>query len=220
MLRHSARMPDCAVSYTGLMPAWLAIVGAYVVGSIDFAVVVARGQGVDIHSVGSGNPGTSNVLRTMGRVPAAMVLLGDMTKGVIAAAFGFIAALASHDVTNVADEPLVYAAGLAAVVGHAFPVFHRFRGGKGVATGGGVLLFAVWQAALILAVTWAVIAKVFKVASIASLVAVLGALPLAWAFGARDWSLVWLGAMLLFIVYRHLPNIRRMIQGSEQKVPT
>lgn len=202
------------------MPVWLALVGAYVVGSIDFAVVIARSRGVDIHAVGSGNPGTSNVLRTMGRGPAAMVLVGDMTKGVIAAGFGFVAAIADHDVASVADEPLVYAAGLLAVVGHAFPVFHRFRGGKGVATGGGVMLFAVPWAALILAVAWMVIARVFKVASIASLVGVVAALPLAAAFGARGWSLGWLGVTLAFIVYRHVPNIRRMIQGSEQKVPT
>lgn len=197
------------------MPTWLALLGAYVVGSVDFAVVVARSRGVDIHTVGSGNPGTSNVLRTMGRGPAVMVLVGDMMKGVIAAAFGWIAAGG-----NPVDQPIAYAAGLLAVVGHAYPVFHRFRGGKGVATAGGVMLFTVPWAALILAAVWVVIAKVFKVASIASLVAVAGAMPLAYAWGARGWSLVWLGAILVLIVWRHRPNIRRMLQGSEQKVPT
>jgi acyl phosphate:glycerol-3-phosphate acyltransferase len=74
------------------MPVWLALVGAYVIGSLDFAVVVARSRGVDIRSVGSGNPGMSNVLRTLGRGPAVMVLVGDMMKGVIAAALGYVAA--------------------------------------------------------------------------------------------------------------------------------
>jgi acyl phosphate:glycerol-3-phosphate acyltransferase len=113
------------------MPVWLALVGAYVVGSIDFAVVVARSRGVDIHSVGSGNPGTSNVLRTMGRGPAAMVLVGDMLKGVIAASFGWIAAGGDP-----ANQPIVYMAGLLRGAWSCLPVFHRFRGGKGVATAG------------------------------------------------------------------------------------
>lgn len=199
------------------MPAWLALLGAYVVGSIDFAVVVARSRGVDIHAVGSGNPGTSNVLRTMGRGAAAMVLAGDMAKGVIAASFGWLAAGVLQSPT---DQPLAYLAGLFAVIGHAYPVFHRFKGGKGVATAGGAVLFTAPWAALILAAAWVVVAKVFKVASVASLVAVVGAVPLAWAFGAGGWSLVWLGAILVLIVWRHRPNIQRMISGSEQKIPT
>lgn len=202
------------------MPLWLALLGAYIIGSVDFAVLVARSRGVDIHTVGSGNPGTSNILRTLGKGPAAMVLVGDMTKGVIGSGLGFVAALADHDVAAVSNEPWVYLAGFVSVLGHAYPVFHRFRGGKGVATGGGVLLFAVPLASLILAALWALLARVFKVASIASLVGVVVALPLAAVFGARGWALVWLAATLLFIVYRHLPNIRRMIQGSEEKVPT
>jgi acyl phosphate:glycerol-3-phosphate acyltransferase len=198
------------------LPLWLALVGAYVVGSVDFAVVVARARGVDIHSVGSGNPGTSNVLRTLGKGSAAMVLVGDMFKGVIAAAFGFVAGAGVEPF----DEPFVYMAGLCAVLGHAYPVFHRFRGGRGVATAGGVLLFAVPAVALILAGTWAIVAKVLKVASIASLVTVIAAVPLAWVFGATGWSLFWLAMILVLIVWRHRPNIQRMIQGSENRVPT
>lgn len=208
-------MPALCLPYTGCMPVWLALLGAYVVGSVDFAVVVARSRGIDIHAVGSGNPGTSNVLRTMGRGPAAMVLVGDLLKGVIAAAFGWIAAGGDP-----ANQPIAYAAGFCAVAGHAYPVFHRFRGGKGVATGGGVTLFTVPLAALILAIQWAVVARVFKVASVASLVGVAAAVPLAYLFGARGWSLGWLAAILVLIVWRHRPNIQRMLQGSEQKVPT
>ena len=193
----------------------MALVGSYVIGSVDFAVIVARARGVDIHSVGSGNPGTSNVLRTLGRGPAAMVLAGDMLKGVIAASFGWIAA--GGDPVN---QPMAYLAGFLAVVGHVFPIFHRFRGGKGVATAGGVMLFTVPWAALILALSWAVVAKVFKIASVASLVAAAGSLPLAYLFGARGWSLGWLAAILVLIVWRHRPNIQRMLSGSESKVPT
>ena len=198
------------------MPAWLALVGAYLIGSLDFAVVVARAHGVDIHSVGSGNPGASNILRTLGRGPAVMVFFGDALKGVIAAAIGYMASAGGDP----ANQPLAYAAGFLAVVGHVFPAFHRFRGGKGVATGAGVLLFTVPPVAFMSALLWAVIAKVFKVASIASLAVVMLAVPLAWYFGARGFSLGWLGAMLVLIVVRHLPNIRRMLGGAEERVPT
>lgn len=193
----------------------MALVGSYIIGSVDFAVIVARARGVDIHAVGSGNPGTSNVLRTLGRGPAAMVLAGDMMKGVIAAALGWIAAGGDP-----VSQPMAYLAGFLAVVGHVFPVFHRFKGGKGVATGGGMMLFTIPVVALILAATWVVVAKVFKVASIASLVAVAGALPLAYVFGAGGWSLGWLAATLVLIVWRHRPNIERMLSGSEERVPT
>lgn len=193
----------------------MALVGSYIIGSVDFAVLVARARGVDIHAVGSGNPGTSNVLRTLGRGPAGMVLTGDMLKGLIAAALGWIAAGGDP-----VFQPMAYLAGFLAVVGHVFPVFHRFKGGKGVATAGGMMLFTIPVVALILAVAWVVVARAFKVASMASLVAVAGALPLAYAFGAGGWSLVWLGATLALIAWRHRPNIQRLLSGSEEKVPT
>ncbi|MGH8944351.1 MAG: glycerol-3-phosphate acyltransferase, partial [Acidimicrobiia bacterium] len=101
----------------------LAIVAAYLVGSIDFAVIVGRMYGVDIHQEGSGNPGMSNVLRTMGRVPAAMVFIGDTLKGTIGAAMGWVASGSPDPAVHWA-----FLAGLAAVVGHCYPIFHRFKG--------------------------------------------------------------------------------------------
>lgn len=198
------------------MPTWLALVGAYFIGSLDFAVVVARAHGVDIHAVGSGNPGASNVLRTLGKGPAAMALLGDALKGVIAAAIGWMAV----GVGDPATQPIAFAAGFMAVMGHCFPVFHKFKGGKGVATGAGVLLFTLPLVGFALAVVWAIVAKVFKVASVASLTVVVLAVPLALWQGTRGVALAWLAAMLALVVIRHAPNIRRMISGSEQRVPT
>lgn len=198
------------------MPTWLALLGAYLIGSLDFAFVVAQAKGVDITAVGSGNPGTSNVLRTLGRGPAAMVLLGDMLKGVIATTLGWLAAGGGA----VATQPLVWAAGFLAVVGHAFPIFHRFKGGKGVATGGGVLIFAVPIVAAVVAVVWVVVARVWKVASVASLIGLLLTIPGVLFSGVRGVSLLWFGAMLVLIIWRHRPNIQRMISGSEEKVPT
>lgn len=202
------------------MPTWLALVGAYLIGSLDFAYVVAQANGVDIKSVGSGNPGTSNVLRTLGRGPAAMVLLGDLLKGVIATTLGWLAAGGLDRAIDPAMEPLAWAAGFLAVVGHAFPIFHRFKGGKGVATGGGVLLFTVPLVAVGVALVWGVVAKVWKVASVASLLGLVLTIPGVLLSGVRGASLLWFGAMLVLIIGRHAPNIRRMISGSEQKVPT
>lgn len=198
------------------MPTWLALLAAYIIGSVDFAVIVARANGVDIHSVGSGNPGTSNVLRTLGRGPAAMVFVGDMLKGVIAAALGWMASGGGAPVA----EPVLWAAGFLAVLGHVFPLFHGFKGGKGVATGAGVMLFTTPLLAIGIALVWVTIAKVWKVASVASLSGLILTIPGVFYLGARGLALMWFGLMLALIAWRHRPNIQRMIAGSEQKVPT
>jgi len=191
----------------------IALVAAYVMGSIDFAVIVARMHGVDIHQVGSGNPGASNVLRSIGRLPAAMVLIGDTLKGVIGAAMGMIAA-GSVDF----QVEWAFLAGFTAVVGHCYPVFHRFRGGKGVATGLGVLLFTVPIVGVIVVTGWLVLVKVTKTASISSLIAVAASVPLAMWQGVEGMSLVWLLATVVLVVWRHRANIQRVFKGSEQRV--
>lgn len=193
----------------------LALVAAYLVGSIDFAVVVARMHGVDIHEVGSGNPGASNVLRTLGKAPAAMVFLGDTLKGVVAAAMGMVA-------SGVADPQVqwAFAAGFAAVLGHCYPIFHRFRGGKGVATAAGLLMFTLPLVGLIDAALWALMARLTKTASISSLVVMAVTIPLALWQGIGSIALIWLLATIALIVWRHKVNIQRMVRGDEQKVPT
>jgi acyl phosphate:glycerol-3-phosphate acyltransferase len=193
----------------------LALVAAYVVGSIDFAVIVARMHGVDIRQVGSGNPGASNVLRSIGRVPAAMVLMGDTLKGVIGAAMGMIAAG-----TVDFQSEWAFLAGLAAVIGHCYPIFHRFRGGKGVATGLGVLFYTVPLVGAIVVAVWLVLVKLTKTASISSLTVVAASIPLAMWQGVTGMSLVWLLAIVGLVVWRHRANIRRVFTGSEQKVQT
>ena len=186
---------------------------AYVVGSIDFAVVVGRINGVDIRSVGSGNPGASNVLRTIGRLPAAMVMVGDTLKGVIGAAMGMIASGVSDPVVHWA-----FLCGLLAVIGHCYPVFHRFRGGKGVATGLGVLLFTVPLTAVVALALWGLLVWLTKTASIASLIVMVAAVPLAVVQGVEGLALLWLATMVILIVWRHRGNIARVMAGEEQKV--
>ena len=197
------------------VPLALALLAAYVVGSIDFAVIIGRMHGVDIHEVGSGNPGTSNVLRTLGKGPAIMVLLGDTLKGVIGAAMGWVA---SGDANPLG--PWVFAAGLAAVIGHCYPVFHKFRGGKGVATGFGVLIFTMPLVAVIVGLSWAILAKITKTASVSSMIVVSGTIPLAFWQGVSGMAWVWLLATIALVVWRHKANIQRMARGTEEKVTT
>jgi acyl phosphate:glycerol-3-phosphate acyltransferase len=207
--------PDLNMIAPMTLPIALALVAAYFVGSIDFAVIVARMHGVDIRQVGSGNPGASNVLRSIGRTPAAMVLIGDTLKGVIGAAMGMIAAG-----TVDFQSEWAFLAGLAAVIGHCYPVFHRFRGGKGVATGLGVLFYTVPLVGAIVVAVWLVLVKLTKTASISSLAVVAASIPLAMWQGVTGMSLVWLLAIVGLVVWRHRGNIRRVVTGSEQKVQT
>jgi glycerol-3-phosphate acyltransferase PlsY len=193
----------------------LAIIAAYLVGSIDFAVIVGRMYGVDIHQEGSGNPGMSNVLRTMGRVPAAMVFIGDTLKGTIGAAMGWVASGSPDPAVHWA-----FLAGLAAVVGHCYPIFHGFKGGKGVATGGGVLLFTVPIVAVIEIAVWFLVFWLTKTASIGSMVIVVITIPILIWQGLTGLSLVWVALIIALVVWRHRGNIKRMLSGSEEKVPT
>jgi glycerol-3-phosphate acyltransferase PlsY len=192
---------------------------AYLVGSIDFAVVVGRMHGVNIHEEGSGNPGVSNVLRTLGRVPAAFVFVGDTLKGTIGAAIGTIAAFYAFNETDLAG-PWAWAAGFCAVLGHCYPLFHKFKGGKGVATGGGVLLFTVPLVAVIDIAIWAIVVKLTRTASIGSLLLAVITIPLLIWSGVTGAALIWAALIILLIVWRHRGNIGRMIRGREQKVTT
>jgi glycerol-3-phosphate acyltransferase PlsY len=186
----------------------LAVVAGYLLGSIDFGVIVPRVRGVDIYAVGSGNPGASNVLRTMGRGAAGMVMLGDTAKGLGAAALGDLAA----------GEAAAVAAGFAAVVGHCWPLWHGFRGGKGVATAGGATFWIEPLLGGALSVGWLAVAGLTRRASVASLVIVAAFVPAMAALGHRGWSLVWGGAIALLILVRHHANIRRIVGGHEHTI--
>ena len=166
------------------------IVIAYLVGSLSFAVIVSKAMGLpDPHSYGSGNPGATNVLRTGNKLAAALTLAGDAAKG-----------------------------GLAVFVGHLFPVFFRFKGGKGVSTAAGILFALDWRVGLGTLVTWAVIALFFRYASLAALVAAAFA-PFATAlvlgFNVYAAAVLALSALL---VWRHADNIRKLVAGTESRI--
>jgi glycerol-3-phosphate acyltransferase PlsY len=186
----------------------IALVIAYLIGSVDFGVIVPRILGIDIYEHGSGNPGTSNVFRSVGKGAAAVVLVGDALKGVVAAVIG----------STLGGETVGFAAALAAVLGHAFPVWHGFKGGRGVAPAVGA---AIWLAPVygtLLAVGWFAAVAVTKTASVASLVAMVLYVPAMALGGHRGTRLVLAGAIALVVILRHAPNIKRIFTGSEQSV--
>ena len=185
-----------------------AIVIAYLIGSISFGILVAASQGVDIRSVGSGNPGTSNVLRTLGKRLAAVVLLGDAVKGVAAAALGSVWI----------GGDFGWATLLFAVVGHSFPIWHRFRGGKSVATAIGGVLFLAPLTGAILAIVWIAILLVWRTASIGSLVVMAMLVPLVALSGRSAAAIAWASGIAGFVIVRHASNIRRLITADERKV--
>lgn len=184
------------------------IVGAYLLGSVDFAVIVARLRGVNIYDAGSGNPGASNVFRTVGKKAGAAVMVLDLLKGTVAVLAG----------TAAGGSVVGAAAGLAAVVGHCYPVFYRFRGGKGAATLGGAVFAVSPIAGVVLLVAFATLVALTRIAAIGSLVVVAAAIPAVWLSGGRGMVLVWFGAAAALVLYRHRGNIVRLVTGSERKV--
>lgn len=163
---------------------------------------------MDIRSVGSGNPGTSNVLRVLGKRLAAVVLIGDGLKGAAAAAIGALAV----------DPEFGYVTLLAAVIGHSFPIWHRFKGGKSVATAIGGFIYLAPAVGLVLGIAWLIIVLVWKTASIASITAMLIAVPGLALAGRTTTELVWATVIALFVVARHAGNVRRIATGSERTV--
>ena len=192
----------------------VAIAVAYLIGSVSFAVVVSRAMGLaDPRSYGSGNPGATNVLRTGNRTAAVLTLAGDAAKGAVAVAL----ARAVADRHGFGDLTLA-TVGLAAFVGHLFPVFHGFRGGKGVATAGGVLLaLSPWLGLFTLA-TWITIAVFFRYSSLASLVSAVFAPAFYLLLAGGDRVLLPLFAMSALLVWRHSANIANLLAGRESRI--
>lgn len=190
---------------------WVALlVGAYLLGAIPFGLLVARRAAhVDVRTVGSGNIGATNVARAAGKKVAAVVLLLDMAKG-------FAPALVAR---LLLPEPWWSGAvGFAAFVGHCFPIYLRFRGGKGVATALGVSLALVPLAALAGAVVYTAVYKAFRVSSLGSLSGALVATSVAFLLApAPAWAWV-VVAMMAVIFARHGGNIRRLVRREESKV--
>lgn len=198
----------------------IALVAGYALGSVSFAVWVGRAKGIDIYKEGSGNPGMSNVARTMGRGAAVIVMIGDTMKGVIASGIG-LALLPTPD-GFFSGLGLAALAGLMAVVGHCYPILHGFKGGKGMATSFGVLLFVSPLGTVALAVLWWALVKLTGKASLGSLAVVVAAVPAVVLIDIPSDvpapAVWWVGAMLVLVIYRHKENISRLRSGSEHSI--
>jgi len=186
----------------------LASVAGYLLGSISFAVVVSRLMRLpDPRSYGSKNPGATNVLRTGNKIAAVLTLAGDALKGFVAVLLALI----------YLPEAAPYV-GVAAFLGHLFPVFHRFHGGKGVATAAGVLFgFDPWLGLATIA-TFAVIAAFFRFVSLASIVASVFAVFFSWFIKLSGSTTLAIAVMAALLVWRHKDNIKRLVAGTESKL--
>lgn len=184
------------------------LVGGYLIGSIPFGLLLTRAAGLgDIRRIGSGNIGATNVLRTGRKSLAAATLLLDGAKGAAAVL------LAAHFFPPHA----AYAAGFGALLGHVAPLWLGFRGGKGVATGLGVMLAAFWPVGVLACLTWLVVAAIWRLSSLAALCA-FAAAPLISAL-FRDWWMAGLCVLMALIVFfRHKENITRLAAGTEPKI--
>jgi glycerol-3-phosphate acyltransferase PlsY len=192
---------------------FLAAIIGYLLGSIPFGLIITRlGGAGDIRQIGSGNIGATNVLRTGRKGLAAATLLLDGLKG--AAAVLIVANVPALDPTG-SFAPL-WAGGLA-VLGHMFPVWLRFRGGKGVATGLGVALAACWPEGVIMCLIWLVGAKTTRISSASALLAFILSPLLAWGFGGPARAILALVVAIL-VLGRHHANIRRLLAGTEPRI--
>jgi glycerol-3-phosphate acyltransferase PlsY len=188
---------------------------AYLIGSISFAVIVSRMFGLpDPHSYGSGNPGATNVLRSGKKLAAALTFLGDAGKGWFAVvAARYFASDYGVELTGIA------VLGFAAFLGHLYPVFFRFKGGKGAATALGILFaFDVWLGTATI-VSWLLIVLFFRIVSLASIIAaVFAPLYAAWLFGTASPLLPGVMALSVMLIFRHGANIRRLLEGTESRI--
>lgn len=187
-----------------------AIIIAYLIGSIASAILISKWlQLPDPRSIGSGNPGATNVLRTGNKKAAALTLLGDLLKGLLPVLAGYYF---QFNVT------VLCSIGLAAILGHMYPIYYRFRGGKGVATTLGALLGIAWPLAVAWAVIWLAVAKVSRYSSLAALLATLSLPIIAWFLHYANAIVVLTIVINALIIWRHRNNIKNLVRGEESRI--
>ena len=181
----------------------------YLIGSLNFAIIYSKLKGDDIRNHGSGNAGATNVLRTYGKLPAAIVFLLDISKGVVSILL----------VRSVFDG-MVYdcSAALGAVLGHNFPVYYKFAGGKGVSTSLAVLLTLHYPTALVAVATFIIVVLISKYVSLSSIMAAVTAMIAAFVFFKIDVFSVFCAIIGVLCIYRHRSNIKRLLNGTENKL--
>lgn len=207
------------------LPYFLGILFSYLLGSVPFGFLIARAKGVDIRTLGSGNIGATNVYRTLGKGPGIVTFALDFAKGLVATRLLPVAAgaLAKACGAPLAQSPLwlQMACGVFVLLGHSFPVFLRFKGGKGVATGAGLVVGLAPQAALGALLAWLVVFGVGRYVSLASIVASLVVVVLGWVlYDDATPPHVLPGVLTVLsalVVLRHRANIGRLLKGTENR---
>ena len=198
---------------------------AYLIGSINFSIILSkRMAGFDIREKGSGNAGTTNMLRAVGKKAAVITLICDILKGVVSI---LIAVLAGKIVKNLDNDLLVQLDGIFVIIGHTFPVFFKFKGGKGIATALGVLLMINWQIGLICLIFALVLMALTKMVSVGSIAAAI-LFPILVAFidqnyivqtSNSNWSyLVFSIIVALLVIFNHRANVQRILNGTENRL--
>ncbi len=191
---------------------------AYLIGSISFAVVVSKCMRLpDPHSYGSGNPGATNVLRTGNKLAAVLTLIGDALKGYLAVMLARVL-LGEESLTSTLSSWLLCGVVVAVFLGHLFPIFHGFKGGKGVATACGILFGINWVLGLATLGTWIIVAMFMRYSSLAALAAaVFGPIYFVFLFGFQPMGIALLVVCLL-LIWRHRSNIHNLINGKESRI--
>ena len=191
---------------------------AYLIGSISFAVVVSKCMRLpDPHSYGSGNPGATNVLRTGNKLAAVLTLIGDALKGYLAVMLARIL-LGDESLTSTLSSWLLCGVVIAVFLGHLFPIFHRFKGGKGVATACGILFGINWILGLATLGTWIIVAMFMRYSSLAALAAaIFGPIYFVFLFGFQPMGIALLVVCLL-LIWRHRSNIHNLMNGKETRI--
>ena len=190
---------------------------AYLIGSVSFAVVVSKCMRLpDPHSYGSGNPGATNVLRTGNKRAAVMTLLGDALKGFVAVVLARMI-LGEASLTSSLNSWILCGVVVAVFLGHLFPIFHGFKGGKGVATACGILFGINWILGLATLATWIIVAKFMRYSSLAALAAaVFGPIYFVFLFGFHPMGIALLVVCAL-LIWRHRSNIHNLMNGKESR---
>jgi len=192
----------------GLMNIFLVILFAYLIGSIPFGIIISKIMGLgNLRNIGSGNIGATNVLRTGNKLAAILTLIFDLLKGAIAVIITYY----------VFNDTTAQIAALGSFLGHCFPIWLKFKGGKGVATFIGISLALYWPAGILVCLTWTLTAFLSRISSLSALISSLSSILWVWILGVP--SAVFIMTVLTILIwYRHIENIKRIIKNSEPKI--
>lgn len=192
----------------GLMNIFLVILFAYLIGSIPFGIIISKIMGLgNLRNIGSGNIGATNVLRTGNKLAAILTLIFDLLKGAIAVIITYY----------IVNDTTAQIAALSSFLGHCFPIWLKFKGGKGVATFIGISLALYWPAGILICLTWVLTAFLSRISSLSALISSLSSILWVWILGVPSAVLV-MTVLTILIWYRHIENIKRIIKNTEPKI--